>query len=45
MEDKTKYRVMTRKTKWATIIMYRPQVTEEEKKQILQRIAKIKATW
>lgn len=32
-------------TERATIIIHRPKVIEEEKKQILERIAKIKATW
>lgn len=36
---------MRMKTKRATIIIYQPQVTEEEREQILRRIAKIKATW
>lgn len=44
-EKKRPVKTYIYKTEGATIIIHRPEVTEEERERILERIAEIKATW
>lgn len=45
MKDKKQQEPITIKTERATIIIYPPKTTEEERERILKEIARLKATW